>query len=77
LVEGVDRIVGVAVDNSDEGRRARIVEGHHHVVVHLTRLALDFDLEDALQLDISACLPVLGYVERCILNMRMSGVKKG
>lgn len=77
MVEGVDGVVGISVHNADKGRGARVVEGEHHVIVDFAGLALDLNLEDALQFDVSARLCVFGCVGGGLLNMRMSGLKKG
>lgn len=77
LVEGIDDVVRVPVDYPDEGRGARVIVGEHHVEIDLAGLALDVDLENALDLDVPAGLSVFGWVLACVLNMRMSGVRKG
>jgi hypothetical protein len=77
LVEGIDDVIWVSVDNPDEGRGARVIVGEHHVEVDLAGLALDVYFEDALDFDVPAGLSVFGWVLACVLNMRMSGVRKG
>lgn len=76
-VEGIDLVVGIAVDDADEGGRAGEVAPQHHVVVDFAGLALDVDLEDAFQLEVPALEPVLGCVGGGVLNMRISASKKG
>ncbi len=63
MVVGVDCIVGVSIDDADEGRGARIIEGHHHVIVDFADFSLDVDLEYALEFDVSALLAVFGWVK--------------
>lgn len=77
LVEGIDNVVWVSIDYPDEGRGARVIIGEHHVEVYLAGFALDFYFEDALDFDVPAGLSVFGWVLGCVLNMRMSGVRKG
>ena len=76
-VEGVDLVVGVAVDDADERGGAGEVAPQHHVVVYFAGLALDVDLEDAFQLEVPALEPVLGWMGACVLNIRISASKKG
>lgn len=77
LVEGIDDVIWVSVDNPNEGRRVRVIVWEHQVEVDLAGLSLDVDLEDALDFDVPAGLSVFGWVLACVLNMRMSGVRKG
>ena len=76
-VEGVDPVVGVAVDDADEGGGAGEVAPQHHVVVNFAGPALDVDLEYAFQLEVPALEPVFGCVGGGVLNIRMSASKKG
>lgn len=77
VVEGVDLVVGVAVDDPHEGGGARELGGQHHVEVDLAGLALDFDLQNAPEFDVAFGVAALSWVGGGVLNMRMSGLKKG
>jgi hypothetical protein len=60
LVEWVDQVVRVAVDDADEGSAARVVSWQHHVVVNFACFSLDFDLQNALELNVSFGKTVFG-----------------
>lgn len=61
-VEGINRVVRIAIDNPDKGRSTWKVIGQHHVVVHLADLGLDLNFEYALELDVPALLPLVDCV---------------
>jgi hypothetical protein len=77
VVEWIDLVVGVAVDDPDEGSGARELCRQHHVEVDLAGLALDFDFEDAPEFDVAFGVAALSWVGGGVLNMRRSGLKKG
>jgi len=51
-VEGVNFVVEVPVDDSDEGGVPGEVSSQHHIVVYFAGFPLDIDLENALQLQV-------------------------